>query len=237
MNALNIVAIIAIVAYVIGRQLIGEPLRGKRVLLLPAVLAIVGVVDLATKKGHPATVTDVVLLGIGAAIAAIIGVRQGVTMRLESRNGHLWGQMPVASLWLWGILVASRGGLDGLGYALGAHLATSSSAMLLGLGINRLAQAAVVAPRALSAGIPFAPEKDGASFLPALFGSPGDASPAQPSTSTERPSIPRIAELAGRQSAGPNTTESTRVPSDTLDRPDWQSVLRYIVDRFDDRRR
>lgn len=35
-------AVIAIVAYVIGRQLLGESLRGKRVIALPAILAASG---------------------------------------------------------------------------------------------------------------------------------------------------------------------------------------------------
>jgi hypothetical protein len=38
------------------------------------------------------------------------------------------------------------------------------------LGINRLAQAAVVMARSVSAGIPFAPEKDGRVFLASLTG-------------------------------------------------------------------
>jgi hypothetical protein len=48
-----------------------------------------------------------------------------------------------------------------LAIGLHAHVAESTASILLTLGINRLAQAAVVAPRALSAGVPFAPEKNG----------------------------------------------------------------------------
>ncbi|MDT0470000.1 hypothetical protein [Streptomyces gibsoniae] len=33
------------------------------------------------------------------------------------------------------------------------------------LGINRLGQALVIAPRALASGVPFAPERDGSTFL------------------------------------------------------------------------
>jgi hypothetical protein len=42
--------------------------------------------------------------------------------------------------------------LDGIGHALGAQLATISAVMLLRLGVNRLAQAAIVAPRAARVG-------------------------------------------------------------------------------------
>ena len=79
-------------------------------------------------------------------------------MRLETRNGYLWGQMPKSVLWWWGAKIASGVVLDGIGHALGAGLAVTTAVMLLRLGVNRLGQAAMVAPRALASGIPFAPE-------------------------------------------------------------------------------
>jgi hypothetical protein len=42
--------------------------------------------------------------------------------------------------------------------------------VLVVIGLNRLGQAAVIAPRATRAGIPFAPEKDGSTFLGGGFG-------------------------------------------------------------------
>jgi hypothetical protein len=47
----------------------------------------------------------------------------------------------------------------------GAHVAASTTPLLFTLGLNRLGQAAVIASRAVLAGIPFAPEKDGSTFL------------------------------------------------------------------------
>jgi hypothetical protein len=111
--------------------------------------------------GGGLTATDAALIGGGCAINAVIGLCQGRLMRLESRGGYLWGQMPMSVLWWWSAKVASGVVLDAVGYALGAHLATISAVMLLRLGVNRLGQAAVVAPRALATGIPFAPEEDG----------------------------------------------------------------------------
>jgi hypothetical protein len=46
----------------------------------------------------------------------------------------------------------------------------------LTLGINRLAQAAVLTPRALAAGIPFTPEKNGSTFLGGVFATPSGPS-------------------------------------------------------------
>jgi hypothetical protein len=162
------IAVVAIVFYVIGRQLRGEAVRGRRLIVLPAVLTAIGAVDLHSSHFAVRPV-DVAILGLSGVIAAGIGVAQGSVMRLESRGGVLWAQLPVKGLWLWAALVGSRVAMTGLAIGSGAHLASSSSTILLMLGINRLSQAAVVTPRAISAGIPFAPEKDGEAFLGHLF--------------------------------------------------------------------
>jgi hypothetical protein len=106
---------------------------------------------------------------IGAAIAIAVGLGLGAITRLERRDGSLWAQLPTNGLWLWGGLIVSRLAIVGVAHASGAHLAASSSAILLTLGLNRVAQAAVVVPRAIAAGIPFAPEKDGSVFGASWF--------------------------------------------------------------------
>jgi hypothetical protein len=51
----------------------------------------------------------------------------------------------------------------------GAHVAASTTPLLFTLGLNRLGQAAVIVPRAMLSGIPFAPERDGRTFLNGAF--------------------------------------------------------------------
>lgn len=145
----------------IGRQLLGEPLRGKRLVVLPVVLTVIGMLQL---QGHRATSIDVVLIALSGLAAAAIGLGQGRLLRLESHDGVLWGQLPLNGLWLWLSLVASRFVIYVVASGVHAHLAASLTPIMLVLGINRVAQAAVVAPRAWSAGILFAPEKDGSTF-------------------------------------------------------------------------
>lgn len=159
--------VVAIIVYVIARQVAGEPLRGRRVVLLPVVVTVLGAVDISGSAGH-VRATDVLLLAVNALVAAALGVAQGVVLRLESRDGYLWARLPARGLWLWAALFASRAVLTGVAYAVHAHVAASGAAILLVLGINRLAQAAVVVPRALAAGVPFAPERDGRTFLSGL---------------------------------------------------------------------
>ena len=160
MSVLTVLAVIGIVVYVIGQQLAGSPLSGKRLIVLPAVVTGIGILDLSNSGSHPAA-TDIVLLSVSAVIAIAIGVGLGAMTRLERRDGYLWAQLPKRGLWLWGGLLVSRVAVTGIAHASGAHVAAGTAAILLMLGLNRAAQALVVAPRAVAAGIPFAPEKDG----------------------------------------------------------------------------
>jgi hypothetical protein len=163
-EVIRVLAVIAVIGYVIGRQLMGEPLRGKRVVVLPVILAVAGAADLG-KNGRHVEPADVICLVISGLIAVTIGLLQGRMIRLEARNGALWGQMPVRALWLWALLVGSRLIMTVIALAVGAKVAGSSAPIIMLLGINRLGQAAIVMRHALATGIPFAPEKDGRSFL------------------------------------------------------------------------
>lgn len=163
-EVIRVLAVVAIIGYVIGRQLLGEPLRGKRVVVLPVILAVAGVADLG-KHGHHVQLADIICLVVSGLIAVAVGLLQGRMMRLESRNGALWGQTPVRGLCLWALLIGSRLIMTVIALAVGAKVAGSSAPIIMLLGINRLGQAAIVMRHALATGIPFAPEKDGTSFL------------------------------------------------------------------------
>jgi hypothetical protein len=161
-EVIRVIAVASIVVYVVGRQLGGELLRGKRVVLLPGILVVVGLIDLG-KIGLHVGMVDVVCLVIGAVIALIVGVGQGRMLRLEQRDGYLWGQMPVKGLWWWAALVGSRLVMTLVAHGFDAKVAASTAPMLMLLGVNRLGQAAIVIRHAMATGIRFAPEKDGKS--------------------------------------------------------------------------
>jgi len=162
MSFLTVLVAIGIIGYVIWQQVTGASLRGKRVVVLPAILTGIGVLDLSSSKS-PVSALD------SAAVAVAIGLALGAMTRLERRDGHLWAQLPMRGLWLWGGLIVSRLVITGIAHASGAHLAAGTTAILLTLGLNRAAQALVIVPRAIAAGIPFAPEKDGTVFAASWF--------------------------------------------------------------------
>jgi hypothetical protein len=113
---------------------------------------------------------DITWLAVGAAGSLVIGLGFGLITRLESRGGVLWGKMPARGLWLWVALIAWRAAIMVIAAHTGAHVAASSTPLLFTLGLNRLGQAAVILPRAMASGIPFAPEKDGSTFMAGVFG-------------------------------------------------------------------
>jgi hypothetical protein len=164
MSAIEILAVIGIIGYVIYGQVQGQPLRGRRTVLLPAILTVIGFVNLRSGGAHLSG-ADITSLVIGAAGSAVIGLAFGAVTRLESRGGYLWAQLPLRGLWLWAALVAWRVVVILLASGLHANVAASSATLLFSLGINRLAQAAVIVMRATRMGVPFAPEKNGKSFL------------------------------------------------------------------------
>jgi hypothetical protein len=165
-SGLEIIAVIAIVGFVIYQQAAGQLLQGKRLVLLPAIVTVAGFVNL---RGHHPGPADVAWLSAGAAGSLVIGLAFGLLMRLESRDGVLWGKLPLRGLWLWVALAGWRVLIAVLAGRTGAPVAASTTPLLFTLGLNRLAQAAVVVPRALRAGIPFAPEKDGSTFMAGSF--------------------------------------------------------------------
>jgi len=61
MSLLTVLAAIGIIVFVIGQQVVGGPVSGKRLIALPAVLTVIGIVDISGGKSHPHA-TDIVLL-------------------------------------------------------------------------------------------------------------------------------------------------------------------------------
>jgi hypothetical protein len=163
MSWLEILVVVGVVGFVIYQQVAGQAIAGRRLIVLPAVVTIVGFLDLDHAK-HLQTV-DIVWLTVGAIGSVLIGLAFGAITRLEERNGALWAKLPLRGLWLWAGLIAWRVVIMVIAAKCGAHVAASTAPLLFTLGLNRLAQAAVITARAMAAGIPFAPEKDGRTFL------------------------------------------------------------------------
>jgi hypothetical protein len=165
-SGLEILVVIGIIGFVIYQQLAVQLLQGRRLVVLPAVVTLIGFFGL---RGHHLGPADIAWLTVGAAGSLLIGLAFGLITRLESRDGVLWGKLPRRGLWLWVVLVAWRVLIMVLAARTAAHVAASTTPLLFTLGLNRLGQAVVIAARAMRAGLPFAPEKDASTFLADAF--------------------------------------------------------------------
>ncbi|GHJ37149.1 hypothetical protein [Streptomyces sp. TS71-3] len=161
MSYFEILAAVVVVAAIIARQLRGEALTGRRLMVLPVVLIVIGLGLL--RDDHPAS-ADIACLAVGGLLVAAIGAVQGAMTRLEPRAGVTWARTPAAGLWLWALLVVTRLAMTVVAHAMDAKVAASSASIFLALGVNRLGQAAVLVPRLMSSGMEFAPERDGRTF-------------------------------------------------------------------------
>ncbi|HUA49876.1 MAG TPA: hypothetical protein VMA77_31885 [Solirubrobacteraceae bacterium] len=157
-SPVTILLALAAIGYVMWSRMQGQPLQAKRLLVLPAVLVIVGLSDLTGKSSH--TAADVAFLLAGFALSALLGAARGTTIELFTRDGELWQRYRPITVALWLALIATKVILAVVAGAAGAPGGAGTNGLLLALGISLLAEAAVVGPRALASGVPFATQPD-----------------------------------------------------------------------------
>lgn len=148
----NIVIGLALVGFLAYRQATWQYLDPARVWQTPLVLGVVGIVVLA-QSAAAVTTLDVLFLGIEALVGVAAGLAMGGMTRFrtagaaDDKGRTLQARTGWAGAGLWLLLIVVRVGLDVLGGHLGAHLLTSTGAILLVLALNRAARALVVDQR------------------------------------------------------------------------------------------
>ena len=155
----TIVLAVVAVGFVLWTRMKGQPLEAKRLLVLPVVLVVIGITDLTGTSAPHLSRTDVAFLAAGVAISVVLGAARGATMELYPKGGELWQRYRPATVALWIALIAAKLILGAIAGAAGASGGGGTNSLLLTLGVSLLAEAAVVGPRALSTGVPFAADQ------------------------------------------------------------------------------
>jgi hypothetical protein len=237
---LTIAVVVAAVAYVLWTRMQGKPLKVKRLLVLPAVLTVLGITDLTGASAPHLNPTDIAFLVVSVAISAVLGAARGATIELYPNQGELWQRYRPSTVGLWVALIVTKLIVAVVASASGASAGGGTNSLLLSLGVSLLAEAAIVAPRALSTGLPFAsgaktsghdrPNHDGASSTQPR---PAQPRPTQPRTAQPRPAQPTPAlSGAARPSSAPSTTSGWGTvadeaawprPDDEQAPPAWRS--------------
>ena len=156
-----VVAVLVVIGagHVLWRRMRGEALQAKRLLALPLVFSVLGVVDLTAPTAPHLGPADVAVLVAGAVVSVVLGAVRGATVELFPREGVLWQRYRGVTVLLWGVLIASKLLLALVAHLMGAAGAVGTEGLMLSLGLSLLGEAALVAPRALSTGVPFASER------------------------------------------------------------------------------
>jgi hypothetical protein len=131
--------------------------------VLPLVLTVLGITDFTGSGAPHLTPNHVAFLVASAVISVVLGAARGATIELYPQQGELWQRYRGNTVALWIGLIASKLVLALIASAAGASAGGGTDSLLLSLGVSLLAEAAIVAPRALSTGLPFATDHDGES--------------------------------------------------------------------------
>jgi hypothetical protein len=143
----EIVLILAAICFVMVRRLIGEPAQAKRMLVLPAVLAVIGLTDVS---GQLKTPMAAVFLVATAAISVGIGALRGASVRISQRDGLAFVRYTWVTVVLWAANLVIKFGADVVLKAIDPKDAGAvTSSLLLTLGLGLLVEGAVVLYRAL----------------------------------------------------------------------------------------
>lgn len=144
---IEIVLILAAVCYVMVRRVIGEPVEGKRMLILPAVLLAIGLSDVSGDTHSAASVMFLLATG-GASI--VLGALRGASVRVSERGGLAFVQYTGVTVALWVANLAVKFGANAVLGHVDPHAAgTGSNSLFLTLGLGMLVEGAVVLARAL----------------------------------------------------------------------------------------
>jgi len=170
-NLLYAVLAIALLSWIIYRQLTWQLVNPARMWRLPIILAVIGIIELSQIKGATSvSVTDLGILAGELVLALLVGGAMGVLARFRTRpqresdvaSGRPGGQ---SSAWdprrtvvesrtggwgaaLWIVMIAARVGIEFGARALDdSALVASTGVILLVVAANRLARTAVIGYR------------------------------------------------------------------------------------------
>ncbi|GAB3563517.1 hypothetical protein [Spelaeicoccus albus] len=140
------VAVIGLVAY---RQLSWGRVNPRKLLILPAVLAAIGLYDLKdlVAGAQSFTALDAWFIAGQTVIAVALGLIMGKVVKFKTDGDVVYSRAGAIGAALWIGFIAVRLGVDALAHASGATVAGSVSVIMLTVAVNRFTQNALVLSR------------------------------------------------------------------------------------------
>ncbi|MEV6243368.1 DUF1453 domain-containing protein [Lentzea sp. NPDC051838] len=146
-GTVEIVLIAAAVIYVMGRRLMGEPAVGKRLLLLPAVLGLIGLTQTSVHS-----VAAIGFLVASAVLSVVFGVLRGVTIRTYEQNGIVMLRYTAMTIVLWVASIAARLAAGFVMNLIDPGAVQAGNGLMLVVGAGLLAEGLVVMSKAVRVG-------------------------------------------------------------------------------------
>lgn len=137
---------VLVLVWVIRRQMTERRLSTTRMLTIPVLLVLIGLVQDSTMFDKLTSPTAILLLVGGVLIGAIGGVARAASQRLIWRDGVVYTRGTGWTMALWVATVLVRVGMAALGSAL--HAPEGTGEILLFLGVTLMVQNLLLARRA-----------------------------------------------------------------------------------------
>ncbi|NUT08515.1 MAG: DUF1453 domain-containing protein [Hamadaea sp.] len=154
MNYAQILLIAALIVWTMVRRIAGQPVRSRRMVLIPLGVTIAGVAQL---DGASLPAMDVLLLVVQAALSIGLGLARGASVLVYLRDGVAWCRYRWLTIGLWVATIGVRVVFAVLTGAFRPDAAGGTMAsLLIGLGVGLLAEAAIVLFRVTSSDLPLA---------------------------------------------------------------------------------
>ncbi|KAA8890401.1 DUF1453 family protein [Nocardia colli] len=163
-------AIIVGAIVLIVKRFMGEPVDARDTFLTPLILVGIGVYSVT--KVDDLSAIDIVWLVIGGVVGIAFGAVRGTTTVLFDRDGHLWQRYTVKTLVVWATSIVVGFGISLLGHTMGMH--HDAKPITLSIGIGMLGEMLTLGLRAISTGVPFAPDKKAAAARAKAYGQRGE---------------------------------------------------------------
>lgn len=139
---------LAAAAFIVYRQFTPQAVSGRRLLLLPALLAFAGLQTMSRSAG--ADLGSAVLLVTSVASGLALGWWRGMTFSVYDRAGITMAQATWTTAISWAVLIVVRVATIGVAGAAGVGHGPALGEMLVGLAATFAAQNAVIWLRAAS---------------------------------------------------------------------------------------
>jgi hypothetical protein len=143
----EIVLVVAAVGYVLLSRMLGEPVEGKRLLLVPAVLGVVGLAEL---RNVEFTGGSLAFLAVTAVLGVAVGVGRGASARVFVRDGIVCLKYTWLTVALWAGSLAVKVGAGAVASAVDPEaVRASGSWTLLSIAVGLLAEGVTVVAKAM----------------------------------------------------------------------------------------